>query len=177
MSALPEQFASLSTLKAFVATGNEFEELDAGIVGKWTELNSLSTSPTFCDSGRPCLMLMALSVISCHQSCPTTLFASSPRPFLPSPTSPSCPHRARGSRPPRQACPTSPPCLIFVCSPSLTTPTSPLSRNTSHRGAPASCLRPTRPTRGRTTLLPVRGEETVWRLSSSVGVGWTSGRR
>ena len=44
MSALPEQFASLSSLKAFVATGNEFEELDSEIVGKWKDLNSLSQS-------------------------------------------------------------------------------------------------------------------------------------
>lgn len=44
MSALPEQFASLTSLKAFVATGNEFEELDSDVVSKWTDLNSLSSS-------------------------------------------------------------------------------------------------------------------------------------
>lgn len=55
MSALPEQFASLSSLKAFVATGNEFEELDPEIVGKWTDLNSLSQfTPCPARPARPC---------------------------------------------------------------------------------------------------------------------------
>ena len=176
MSSLPEQFASLTSLKAFVATGNEFEELDSEIVGKWKDLNSLSS---FLSSRLPSLLPSSANhlffpFVPSLQSSPPTPSASSLPPYPPSPSSPNSPPPTPSSTPPPS--PTSPLYLTFECSPSLTTQTSPPSPVTSPPGEPACCQPPNRPTPGLTTFTErveelVGGEEMGWKSLSSVGVG------
>ena len=44
---LPKAFGNLTKLKAFVGMSNPWKKIDQGIISQWTELNSLSTYPSF----------------------------------------------------------------------------------------------------------------------------------